>query len=98
MNINNQITKEKLDKYFDVTGRAIQMIKEKGMDETRIKEAEDFFDMATRYYSDANHFKEKNDYVLAFAALNYAHGWLDAGARIKLFKVNDSTLFTVDDE
>jgi hypothetical protein len=35
--------------------------------------------------------------VNAFAALNYAHGWLDAGARLGLFDVDhDSTLFTVD--
>jgi hypothetical protein len=54
-------------------------------------------DMASRYFSDAGHFEEKGDVVTAFAALNYAHGWLDAGARLGLFKVNDSTLFTVDD-
>ena len=36
--------------------------------------------------------------VNAFAALNYAHGWLDSGARIGLFDVKDSRLFTVDDE
>ena len=39
---------------------------------------------------------KKENYVLAFAALNYAHGWLDAGARIGLFKVKDNRLFTVD--
>ena len=60
--------------------------------------AKDFFDMASRYYSDAGHFRKHNDFVLAFGALNYAHGWLDAGARIKLFDVHDSTLFTVDDK
>ncbi|MBR9702560.1 DUF357 domain-containing protein, partial [Candidatus Woesearchaeota archaeon] len=53
--------------------------------------------MAQRYFDDAKHFREKGDKVLAFAALNYAHGWLDAGARIQLFKVNDSVLFTVDE-
>ena len=68
------------------------------LDEQRIKDAKDFLDMAQRYYSDAGYFYKKNDYVLAFAALNYAHGWLDAGARIRLFKVNDSRLFTVDDK
>ena len=52
--------------------------------------------MAERYFSDAKHFQEKGEIVNAFAALNYAHGWLDAGARIQLFKVNDSRLFTVD--
>ena len=63
------------------------------------EEAADFFDMASRYYQDAEYFfREKEDYVLAFAALNYAHGWLDAGARIGLFVVTDSRLFTVDGE
>lgn len=95
---NNVVTEKKLSKYFDVTGRAIEMIKNKGMDEKRLETAKDFFNMATSYYSDAMHFKENKDYVLAFAALNYAHGWLDAGARIGLFKVKDSTLFTVDDK
>jgi len=66
-------------------------------DKDRINEAEDFFDMASRYYSDAQHFEKQQNLVLAFAALNYAHGWLDAGARIGLFKVKDSRLFTVDD-
>jgi len=91
------VTEEKLAKYFDVTGRAIEMVKTTEMDTSRIENANDFLDMAQRYYSDAHHFKSKGDYVLAFAALNYAHGWLDAGARIGLFKVKDSTLFTVDD-
>ena len=94
----NTITEEKLNKYFDVTGRAIKMVTDKGFDKARKEQAEDFFDMATRYYSDAKHFREKGDWVNSFAALNYAHGWLDAGARIKLFLVTDSTLFTVDDE
>ena len=95
--MNNKITDEKLEKYFKTTKAALDMIKEKGVDETREKDANDFLDMAQRYYSDAQHFKEKGDIVTAFAALNYAHGWLDAGARLKLFKVNDSKLFTVDE-
>jgi len=92
----NTITKEKLEKYFSVTKEALEKVKDK-FDPERKKAAEDFFDMASRYYSDAQHFFGKDDYVNAFAALNYAHGWLDAGARIRLFKVNDSRLFTVDD-
>ena len=96
--MDNIITPEKLHKYFKVTKSALDMVKDKGIDEKRKKEALDFLDMASRYYSDALHFKKKNDFVNAFACLNYAHGWLDAGARIKLFKVNDSKLFTVDEE
>ena len=53
--------------------------------------------MAQRYYDDAKHFKDKGEIVNAFGALNYAHGWLDAGARLGLFDVGgDNTLFTVD--
>ena len=60
------------------------------------KQREDFLDMIKRYILDAEHFAQKDDKVNAFAALNYAHGWLDAGARIGLFDVHDSSLFTVD--
>ena len=53
--------------------------------------------MAQTYYADAKHFKNNKDYVNAFAALNYSHGWLDAGARIGIFDVDhDNVLFTVD--
>ena len=93
--MQQKITLEKLKKYFSITKEALDMAKYK-FDQKRKEQAEDFFDMASRYYSDADHFYKKGDYVNAFAALNYAHGWLDAGARIRLFKVNDSRLFTVD--
>ena len=33
-------------------------------------------------YDDAIHFAAKGDLVNAFAAVNYAHGWLDARAAI----------------
>lgn len=96
--MTNIVTKEKLEKYFDVTGRALKKVKIVSDDRTVGKpQAEDFLDMAQRYYDDAKHFASKGDIVLAFAALNYAHGWLDAGARLGLFDVDhDSTLFTVD--
>jgi uncharacterized protein len=95
--MRNIITKEKILKYFTITKEALDMAIDK-FDQDRLKDAEDFFDMASRYYSDAQHFYSKEDYINAFAAVNYAHGWLDAGARIRLFKVNDSRLFTVDDD
>ena len=93
-----EITDEKLNKYFDITGQALKKAKTNITKDNSKKEfAADFLDMAQRYYDDAKYFKEKDDYVNAFAALSYAHGWLDAGARIKLFDVHDSKLFTVDD-
>ena len=51
--------------------------------------------MASRYFSDAKHFMEKDDFVNAFAAINYAHGWLDSGVRLGIFNVKDDKLFTV---
>ena len=91
------ITTAKLDKYFDITTRAYNMAKESGnrlpnMQENRL----DFLDMIKRYIDDAHYFRSKDDYVNAFAALSYAHGWLDSGARIGLFDVHDNVLFTVD--
>jgi hypothetical protein len=89
------ISSDRLAKYFDYTCRGIAEAKA-AVNSQRRKEALDFLDMAQRYYSDAQHFSEKGDIVTAFAALNYAHGWLDAGARIGLFDVHNSELFTVD--
>ncbi|MFO8015913.1 MAG: DUF357 domain-containing protein [Candidatus Woesearchaeota archaeon] len=97
----DRITDEKLDRYFDVTGRALRKVKIAENSDIRhsADKAGDFLDMAKRYYDDAEHFREKGDKVNAFACLNYAHGWLDAGARLGLFDVGgDSELFTVDGE
>ena len=52
--------------------------------------------MAKAYYDDALHFKSKNDLIRSLACVNYAHGWLDAGARLGLFEVDaDDKLFTL---
>ncbi len=94
----NEITEEKLNKYFDVTGRALKKLKLVSPKKTHLdKVSVDFLNMAQTYFDDAGHFREKEDWVNAFAALNYAHGWLDAGARLGLWDVeHDSVLFTVD--
>ncbi len=60
------------------------------------KVAEDFVGMARAYYEDAKHFREKGELDKALANINYAHGWLDAGARLGLFDVGgDDRLFTL---
>ena len=89
----DKITKEKIEKYFAVSREAYDLAKDNVVDK---KLGEDFLDMISRYISDAQHFYEKEDLVNAFAALNYAHGWLDAGARSGIFDVHDSRLFSVD--
>jgi len=90
------ITKEKVEKYFSVTEKAFSMAEKSENKTSFVKEREDMLDMIKRYISDAKHFFEKEDFVNAFAALNYAHGWLDAGARLGIFDVHDSKYFTVD--
>lgn len=91
------ITKEKLQLYFSVAKEAVDKAKNSGNRTSLNSEREDFLDMIERYYSDAQHFFSKGNFVNAFAALNYAHGWLDAGARLGMFDVKDSRLFSVDD-
>jgi len=92
----DKITEEKLKKYFSVTEKALSLAEKSGNRTDLVKEREDFLDMIRRYISDAKHFHEKKDIVNAFAALNYAHGWLDSGARLGIFDVHDSKYFTVD--
>jgi len=93
-----EISEEKLKKYFSVTKAALKKAEASKNRLDMAAERADALDMIKRYVSDAKHFYEKDDYVNAFAALNYAHGWLDFGARIGIFDVHDSTLFTVDDK
>ncbi|MFH1510595.1 MAG: DUF357 domain-containing protein [Candidatus Woesearchaeota archaeon] len=89
-----EITDEKLEKYLKITKEALDLAKEA---HSSWRSAE-VFDMADRYYRDALHFKSKGDFVNAFAAVSYSHGWLDCGALLGLFNVKDNRLFTVDDE
>ena len=92
---NDKVTFKKLQQYFFITKEALDQARP-AINGSAL--ANEFLDMAQRYYDDAGYFfNQKGDLVLAFAALNYAHGWLDAGARSGLFKVNDSRLFTVED-
>ncbi len=94
-----ELTESRMKKYLDITKKAIDKVKilEKGDIGSWKGTAEDFFDMANRYYKDALYFRENGRDIDAFAAVNYAHGWLDAGARIGLFDVGkDNHLFTVD--
>ena len=88
------ITKEKIEKYFDLTEKALAQVKKKII-KNKEKEGHEIIQMVENYLSDAKHFFEKDDWVNAFAALNYAHGWLDAGARLRIFNVSDNKLFTI---
>lgn len=91
------IDQRELDRAFQVTGTALQKAKTSsslsGVDSRR---AAVMLDMASRYFKDASYFREKGDLLNAFGALYYAHGWLDAGARLGFFDVGrNAQLFTV---
>jgi uncharacterized protein len=88
------ITPERLKKYFELTSKAIEIIK-KNIKKGKKAEAKEIIDMASNYISDAKFFEKKGDSVNAFAAINYAHGWIDCGVRLDVFNVKDNKLFTV---
>ena len=92
--MQNKITIEKLEKYFDLTRKALEEIK-KNIVKGKEAEGKEIIDMASNYLSDAEHFQDKEDFVNAFGTLNYAHGWIDSGVRLGVFNVNDDKLFTI---
>jgi hypothetical protein len=89
---------EKLvEKDLGITKRALDKLKLIAPEKSYVRKiAEDFLNMAKSYYEDAVHFKSQGELPRALAAVNYAHAWLDAGARLGLFDVGaDDTLFTL---
>jgi len=88
---------EMLQKDLAITKKALDVVENLTPKRSHLhKIAEDFLEMARSYYQDALHFKDKNDVVRALACVNYAHGWLDAGARLGFFHVGeDDQLFTL---
>jgi hypothetical protein len=91
------ITEERMQKYISTTARAIDKVQLASPPRSHFKKlGEDFLAMAMSYFMDAKAFASDGNYVLAYGAVNYAHGWLDAGARIGLFDVEeDDQLFTL---
>lgn len=89
-----EITTQKLKKYFSLTSTALKIAK-KNIISGKENYAKEIIEMVENYLSDAKHFESKGNFVDAFAALNYAHGWLDAGVRLDVFNVKDDKLFTV---
>ena len=90
----NLIYDTRLAHYFEVSEKAFK-IAEKSVMKGREEDAKEILKMAKCYLEDARHFEKENNKVNAFAAINYAHGWLDAGARLGIFDVSDTELFTI---
>jgi uncharacterized protein len=93
--MQDKITKEKLTSYFQISRQALEDIK-KNIAKGREKEAKEIIEMAECYVKDAKFFEDKGDFVNSFASLSYAYGWIDCGARLKVFNVNNRKLFTSD--
>ena len=89
--------REKLERYRSLTGQALKEIAVlPGLSEKEAAVAADYHSMAKNYFLDARHFEEKGDLATALAAYSYAHAWLDAGVRARLFDVGeDDKLFTL---
>lgn len=94
MTKKDRITKEKLKKYFSITESALKKAG-KSIIKNKESQAKEIINMVENYLSDAKYFQEKGNLVDSFAALNYAHGWLDSGVRLGVFNVKDNKLFTV---
>lgn len=92
--MENTITQEKINKYKTLTSKALNIAK-KSVIKGKQKQAKEIIDMVSNYLSDADFFEKKGDFINAFAAINYAHGWLDSGVRLGIFNVKDDKLFTI---
>jgi len=90
----DRISIDKIEKYEKLTSKALEITK-KSIAKGKGKQAKEIIDMVSNYLSDAQYFKKKSDFVNAFAALNYAHGWLDSGVRLDIFNVKNDKLFTI---
>ncbi len=91
------ITDAHIDRYLAVTEKGLAAAKIAPPARSHHRRlAEDFLGMAKAYAGDARHFRDQGDLVNALSCVNYAHGWLDAGARLGLFDVGgDDQLFTL---
>ncbi len=92
--MQDRITNKKIEKYFSLTKKALNVVK-KNIFKGKENQAKEIIEMAENYLSDAKYFESKKDFVNAFAAINYSHGWIDSGVRLGIFNVKDDKLFTI---
>lgn len=94
---DNVLTEERVNRYVSITAKALEKVRIVAPERSFSRMvAEDFLRMASAYFEDARGFLDRGELVNAFACINYAHGWLDCGARLGLFDVgSDDQLFTL---
>jgi uncharacterized protein len=95
MSLEEELEK-KVDKYQKLTEKALNLVKlnEKLNTEQKLI-AEDFLSMTRNYLNDGKYYREKKELLIALASFSYAHAWLDAGIRAKIFYAKDDQLFTL---
>ena len=93
----HSVSLERINKYLDLTSKAlakVSVVAEVGTDD--YAKAQDILEMVGAYISDSNYFLKEGRGDDAFAAINYAHGWLDCGVRLGyLDGKGDWQLFTL---
>ena len=84
-----------IKKEFEFSKKALEIAKKRAIEK---KHAKEFLEMADGYLNDSLHFLKNKDYIRAIAAIYYAHGWLDAGARLGFWKLakKEKKYFSVD--
>lgn len=88
------VCERRVEGYRKISEKALSIAK-KSIAKGKEQEAKEILTMAECYLQDSKHFEKQGHLVNAFAAINYAHGWLDSGARLGIFNVKDRKLFTV---
>jgi len=85
----NLVCERRIARYREISEKALKLAK-KAIAPGKEKEAQEIIKMVECYLSDSKYFQTQGHYVNAFAAINYAHGWLDCGARLGIFNIKNS--------
>ena len=87
---------EKTERYERLLAAALEKAIPSSIEASHMRAvAADFRNMADSYHKDGLFFIEQKDYVNALASFSYGHAWLDAGAKLGVFDVDDDVLFTI---
>ena len=91
------VTIVRINKYLALTEKALDKVSIIGEpDSEDYAKAQDILEMVGAYLSDSKYFLSEGRGDDAFAAINYAHGWLDCGVRLSyLDGKGDWQLFTL---
>jgi len=91
------VTIARINKYLALTEKALAKVSIIGDSESEnYSKAQDILEMVGAYLSDSKYFLSEGRGDDAFAAINYAHGWLDCGVRLGyLDGKGDWQLFTL---